>query len=136
MLLNCYRRTIVSELKEEVRGFSVRDCEPVLGKVFPSSSFHSLVQHLNHISTLDLGVSLPPQSHGREVRAEEVGPDSDHSSLTPSLDEVSSDDLAWLDDRDPGEKDHSLLSASTPQLLTYKPHLSNPQGVWPANTMF
>lgn len=43
MLLICYHRTIVSELKEEVGRFSVRDREPVLSKVFPSSSFHSII---------------------------------------------------------------------------------------------
>lgn len=112
--LICCHRTIVLELKEEVGRFSVGDCEPVLSKVFPSSSFHSITQHLDHIFTLDVGASLLPQSHGREVRVEEAGPDSDDSSLTPSLAEVSSDDLAWLDDRYPGEEDHSQLSASTP----------------------
>lgn len=139
MLLICYHRTIVSELKEEVGSFSVRDCEPVLSKVFPSSSFHSVIQHRNHIFTLDLGASLFPQSHGREVRVEEADPDSDDSSLTPSLAEVSSDDLAWLDDRDPGEEAHSLLSASSPQLLIYKLHVSNitfPSTFVPTNTIF
>lgn len=97
----------------------------MLSKFFRSSSLHSLIQHLNHILTLDLGPPLLPQSHGREVRVEEADSDSDDSSLTPSLAEVSSDDLAWLDDRDPGEEDHSLLSASTPQLLTYKLPVSN-----------
>lgn len=81
----------------------------MLSKFFRSSSLHSLIQHLNHIFTLDLGPPLLPQSHGREVRVEEADSDSDDSSLTPSLAEVSSDDLAWLDDRDPGEEDHSLL---------------------------
>lgn len=54
----------------------------------------------------------------------EAGSDSEDSSLTPSLAEVSSDDLAWLDDRDPGEEDHLLPPASTPQLLTYSQHFS------------
>lgn len=116
MLLTCYHRTIVSELKEEVGRFSVRDCQPVLSKLFLFSSFHGVIQHLSHTLTLDLGASLFPQSLGREVRVEEAGPDSDDSSLTPSLAEVSSDDLTWLDDRDPGEDDRSLLSASTPRL--------------------
>ncbi|CAG01683.1 unnamed protein product [Tetraodon nigroviridis] len=71
-----------------------------------------------------------PPSHSREVRVKEAGSDSEDSSLTPSLAEVSSDDLAWLDDRDPGEEDHSLLPASAPQRLTPKLHLSQCHNVF------
>lgn len=110
MLLICFNRAIVSELKEEVR-CSARDRGPVSRQTFPSSSFHGIAEHLNHTCTLDLGASLLPQRHGGEVRAKEAASDSEDSSLTPSLAEVSSDDLSWLDDRDPGEGDRSLLSA-------------------------
>ncbi|XP_056895099.1 uncharacterized protein LOC130529153 isoform X1 [Takifugu flavidus] len=93
-------RAIVSELKEEVR-CSARDRGPVSRQTFPSSSFHGIAEHPNHTCTLDLGASLLPQRHGGEVRVKEVASDSEDSSLTPSLAEVSSDDLSWLDDRDP-----------------------------------
>lgn len=109
MWLICFNRAIVSELKEEVR-CSARDRGPVSRQNFPSSSFHGTAEHLNHTCTLDLGASLLPH-HSREVRAKEASSDSEDSSLTPSLAEVSSDDLSWLDDRDPGEGDRPLLSA-------------------------
>lgn len=109
MLLICFNRAIVSELKEEVR-CSARDRGSV-SRQTTSSSFHGIAEHLNHTCTLDLGASLLPQCHGGEVRVKEAASDSEDSSLTPSLAEVSSDDLSWLDDRDPGEGDRSLLSA-------------------------
>lgn len=110
MLLICFNRAIVSELKEEVR-CSARDLGPVSRQAIPSSSFHGIAEHHSHTCTLESGTSRLPQRHGGEVRVNEAASDSEDSSLTPSLAEVSSDDLSWLDDRDPGEGGRSLLSA-------------------------
>ncbi|XP_076582384.1 uncharacterized protein LOC143318201 isoform X2 [Chaetodon auriga] len=78
-------RTIVSELKEEVRRLILREHEPT----------PLLSAHTSGASPLPL-----PCSQSRGVRVEEADSDSDFSP-TPSLAEVSSDDLSWLDDRDP-----------------------------------
>lgn len=56
------------------------------------------------------GTSPLPLS-GSDVRAEAVDSDSEDLSPTPSLDEISSDELSWLDDRDRGEREHHLLTA-------------------------
>lgn len=125
MLLIGFNRAIVSELKEEVR-CSARGHGPASRQTFPSSSYQGLAEHLNHACTLDLGASLLPQRHGGEVRVKEAMSDSEDSSLTPSLAEVSSDDLSWLDDRDPGEGDRSLLSAPEPQLISITCPTSQP----------
>ncbi|XP_073332792.1 uncharacterized protein [Pagrus major] len=76
-------RTIVSELKEEVRRLILREHEPT-----PLLSAHTS------------GASQLPFSHSRGVRVEEEDSDSEDFSPTPSLAEVSSDDLSWLDDKD------------------------------------
>lgn len=60
-----------------------------------------------------------PHSQSNKVRVEESQPDSDSDdfSPTPSLAEISSDDLSWLEDNDPGEnfakrrRQHSHLTA-------------------------
>ncbi|XP_030289142.1 E3 ubiquitin-protein ligase BRE1A isoform X2 [Sparus aurata] len=76
-------RTIVTELKEEVRRLILREHEPT-----PLLSAHTS------------GASQLPRSHSRGVRVEEEDSDSEDFSPTPSLAEVSSDDLSWLDDKD------------------------------------
>ncbi|XP_038572286.1 dynactin subunit 1 isoform X1 [Micropterus salmoides] len=79
-------RTTVSELREEVRRLVLREREPtpLLSAHRPGASQHPL-----------------PHSPGRGVRVEEPDSDSEDFSPTPSLAEVSSDDLSWLDDKDP-----------------------------------
>nr|XP_046247425.1 uncharacterized protein LOC124060460 isoform X2 [Scatophagus argus] len=77
-------RTVVSELKEEVKRLILRENEPT-----PLMSAHTS------------GASPLPLSLSRGVRVEEVDSDSEDFSPTPSLAEVSSDDLSWLDDKDP-----------------------------------
>ncbi|KAM8745708.1 dynactin subunit 1 [Acanthopagrus latus] len=76
-------RTIVTELKEEVRRLILREHEPT-----PLLSAHTS------------GASQLPRSHSRGVRVDEEDSDSEEFSPTPSLAEVSSDDLSWLDDKD------------------------------------
>lgn len=59
----------------------------------------------NDVFLSDSGASpLPlPGSHRRGVNVDEAESDSEDFSPTPSLAEVSSDDLSWLDDKDSGE---------------------------------
>ncbi|XP_029988185.1 uncharacterized protein LOC115418031 [Sphaeramia orbicularis] len=81
-------RATVSEIKDEVRGLVLREREttPLLSA------------HTSRASPLPL-----PHSHSRGLRVEEPQPgsDSEDFSPTPSLAEISSDDLSWLDDKDP-----------------------------------
>lgn len=49
------------------------------------------------------GASPLPHSHSRGVRVEEPDSDSEDFSPTPSLAEISSDDLSWLEDKEPGK---------------------------------
>ncbi|KAM6939328.1 uncharacterized protein PEZ65_005404 [Lycodopsis pacificus] len=79
-------RTTVSDLKEEVRRLLLKERQP--------SSL--LSAHTSGASPLPLPAGL-----SRGVRAEEADSDSEDFSPTPSLAEVSSDDLSWLDDKDP-----------------------------------
>lgn len=79
-------RTVVSELKQEVRRLVLREHEPA-----PLLSAHASA----------LGSPPFPHSHSRGVRVEEPDSDSEDFSPTPSLAEVSSDDLSWLEDKDP-----------------------------------
>ncbi|XP_072245941.1 uncharacterized protein [Leuresthes tenuis] len=83
-------RTTVSELKDEVRSLILRGREPA-----PLLSAHTS------------GASpLPgPQIQSRGVRAEEADSDSEDFSPTPSLAEISSDDLSWLDDKEPAPRE-------------------------------
>ncbi|XP_058494616.1 uncharacterized protein LOC131465756 [Solea solea] len=77
-------RTAVSELTDEVKSLILRDHEPT-----PLLS--------GHVS----GTSPFPLPHGRQgVRVEAPDSDSEDFSPTPSLAEISSDDLSWLDDKD------------------------------------
>ncbi|XP_059196938.1 uncharacterized protein LOC131977573 [Centropristis striata] len=78
-------RTTVSELKEEIRRLILQERQPT----------PLLSAHTSGPSPLPL-----PGSHSRGVRVEEVDSDSEDFSPTPSLAEVSSDDLSWLDDKD------------------------------------
>ncbi|XP_044216905.1 golgin subfamily A member 8C isoform X2 [Thunnus albacares] len=80
-------RATVSELKDEVRRLILREGAPT-----PLLSAHTSVA-----SPLPL-----PRNHRRGVRVEEAEQDSDSEdfSPTPSLAEVSSDDLSWLEDKD------------------------------------
>uniref|UniRef100_UPI0037E861FB uncharacterized protein isoform X1 n=1 Tax=Semicossyphus pulcher TaxID=241346 RepID=UPI0037E861FB len=88
-------RSAVSELKEEIR--TLREHEPLLSAHTPGAS----------------PLLLLPQ-RGR-LRPEE---DSDSEDLSLSLAEVSSDDLSWLDLRDPADLHHKqgvcLSSQSRP----------------------
>ncbi|XP_053177626.1 cingulin-like protein 1 [Scomber japonicus] len=81
-------RATVSELKEEVRTLILRG-EP--------TSLPLLSAHTSGASPLPL-----PRSHRRGVKAEEAEQDSDSEdfSPTPSLADVSSDDLSWLEDKE------------------------------------
>uniref|UniRef100_A0A8P4KAU1 Epidermal growth factor receptor pathway substrate 15 n=1 Tax=Dicentrarchus labrax TaxID=13489 RepID=A0A8P4KAU1_DICLA len=79
-------RTTVSELKEEVRRLILREREPT----------PLLSAHTSGPAPLPLR-----HSHSRGVRVEEADSDSEDFSPTPSLAEVSSDDLSWLDDKEP-----------------------------------
>lgn len=55
------------------------------------------------------------------MRVEALDSDSEDLSPTPSLDEISSDELSWLDDRDRGEYQR-LLTVKT-LLLSKQPRL-------------
>ncbi|KAM9848662.1 uncharacterized protein ACBR49_007968 [Aulostomus maculatus] len=80
--------TTVSELKQEVKCLMLRERGPT-----PSLSVHS-----SGASPLP-----PPRSRGRGPKVEEAERDSDSEDLstTLSLAEISSDDLSWLEDKDP-----------------------------------
>ncbi|XP_028300143.1 uncharacterized protein LOC114461870 isoform X2 [Gouania willdenowi] len=83
-------RATVSDIKAELRSLTLREREatPFL------SAAHSLAS--------------PPQlphSPSRGVRVEEADSESESFSPTPSLAEISSDDLSWLDDNDIGLPD-------------------------------
>ncbi|XP_069006159.1 GRB10-interacting GYF protein 2 isoform X2 [Embiotoca jacksoni] len=82
-------RTTVSELKDEVRSLILRERQPT----------PLLSAHTSAVSPLAL-----PQSHSRGVRGQEPDSDSEDFSPTPSLAEVSSDDLSWLEDKNPAPK--------------------------------
>lgn len=81
-------RATVSDLKDEVRNLVLRQREPS-----PLLSVH----------TSGSPVLPVPHSQSNKVRVEESQPDSDSDdfSPTPSLAEISSDDLSWLEDNDP-----------------------------------
>ena len=69
---------------------------------------HSFITiYLVFVFPFDSGASpLPlPRSHRRGVKAEEAEQDSDSEdfSPTPSLADVSSDDLSWLEDKESSE---------------------------------
>ncbi|XP_062251875.1 uncharacterized protein LOC133960983 isoform X2 [Platichthys flesus] len=78
-------RMVVSELKDKVRSLTLQEHEPT-----PLLSVHT-----SGASPVSL-----PHGHSRGVRVEEPDSDSEDFSLTPSLAEISSDDLSWLDDKD------------------------------------
>ncbi|KAK5869993.1 hypothetical protein PBY51_024664 [Eleginops maclovinus] len=77
-------RTTVSELKEEFRKLVLNERQTT-----------PWLSHSPGASPLPL-----PGSQGRRVRVE-ADSDSENFSPTPSLAEISSDDLSWLDDKDP-----------------------------------
>ncbi|KAL3047518.1 hypothetical protein OYC64_021673 [Pagothenia borchgrevinki] len=77
-------RTTVSEMKEEFRRLILKERQTT-----------PLLSHSSGASPLPL-----PGSLGRGGRVE-ADSDSEDFSLTPSLAEISSDDLSWLDDKDP-----------------------------------
>lgn len=81
-------RATVSDLKDEVRNLVLRQREPS-----PLLSVH----------TSGSPVLPVPHSQSNKVRVEESQPDSDSDNFspTPSLAEISSDDLSWLEDNDP-----------------------------------
>lgn len=66
------------------------------------------------------GTSPLPLSGGGgigDVRAEAVDSDSEDLSPTPSLDEISSDELSWLGDRARGGHKHHLPTVKALMLL-------------------
>ncbi|KAM4547659.1 uncharacterized protein PAE49_016246 [Odontesthes bonariensis] len=81
-------RTAVSELRDEVRSLILRGREPA-----HTSAASALIQLAG------------PQIQSRGVRAEEADSDSEDFSPTPSLAEISSDDLSWLDDKEPAPRE-------------------------------
>ncbi|XP_078115502.1 uncharacterized protein LOC144523655 [Sander vitreus] len=89
-------RTTVSELKEEVRRLVLKECQPT-----PLQSAHTS------------GASPLPGSHSRGARVEEADSDSEDFSPTPSLAEVSSDDLSWLEDPALHQKPRVRLSVQS-----------------------
>lgn len=101
---------------------------------------HSGNELFNHVFFffpffLNLGTSPLPLSRSGEIRVEVVHSESEDFSPTPSLAEVSSDDLSWLDDKDRGELEcllnriksrQAVLSLNHPMLcgeLSHKPHV-------------
>ncbi|KAM4629329.1 uncharacterized protein ACJ7VT_001672 isoform 2-T2 [Polymixia lowei] len=85
-------RLTVSELKDEVRNLILRERQPT-PLLSPRTS--ALVPGAAPVPV--------PSSHSRRVRVQEAEPDSDSEDFSPtaSLAEVSSDDLSWLDDKEP-----------------------------------
>ncbi|XP_014072278.2 RNA-binding protein 25 isoform X1 [Salmo salar] len=81
----CQIRITVSELKDEIRSLILRERHHT-----PTVTLHTAVP------------ALAAFSRCKEVSGQKAEPDSDSEdfSPTPSLAEVSSDDLSWLDDRD------------------------------------
>uniref|UniRef100_A0A3B3B760 Rootletin-like n=1 Tax=Oryzias melastigma TaxID=30732 RepID=A0A3B3B760_ORYME len=78
-------REAVSELKDEVRTLKLRGHKPT-----PLLSGHE-----------SMLPSPAPHSQSRVVRTDAPESDSEEFSPTPSLAEISSDDLSWLDDKVP-----------------------------------
>ncbi|XP_012721898.2 trichohyalin isoform X2 [Fundulus heteroclitus] len=93
-------RTTVSELKNEVRGLTLR------GQESPP---------LLQAATSGASPLLAPPSRSRGLRSDEADSDSEDFSPTPSLAEISSDDLSWLEDKDPAPRRRAPPSVrSTP----------------------
>lgn len=67
-----------------------------------------MIELFNHECFYDLAAPPLFLSHSRVARVEEADSDSRDFSPTPSLAEVSSDGLSWLDDKDLGEKESCL----------------------------
>nr|XP_054590425.1 general vesicular transport factor p115 [Nothobranchius furzeri] len=89
-------RSEVSELKDEMRSLGLQGHKQT---------------HLPSAHTS--GPSPPPavpHIQKTSVRAEEADSDSEDFSPTPSLAEISSDDLSWLDDKDPAPQPRARLS--------------------------
>lgn len=116
----------MSALKEEVRTLVLQEHEPTSGKSIFFSGFysytplHSVIELFNRDSFYDLVAPPLFLSHSRVARVEEADSDSGDFSPTPSLAEVSSDGLSWLDDKDLGEKESCLKNApSAVSFCTY-----------------
>ncbi|XP_054900688.1 uncharacterized protein LOC129369345 [Poeciliopsis prolifica] len=91
-------RTAVSELKSEVR-----------------SLFHRGQELASSPQQLKSGdPPLPaPRSHSKGRAADEADSDSEDFSPTPSLSEISSDDLSWLEDKEPASRRRKPRSAKS-----------------------
>ncbi|XP_037530762.1 uncharacterized protein LOC119408001 [Nematolebias whitei] len=90
-------RTELSELKDEVRSLSSRGQEPT-----------------SLLSPTSAAPPLPvPHGHSRRFRADETDSDSEDFSPTLSLAEISSDDLSWLDDKEPAQRLRTHLSVQS-----------------------
>ena len=86
-----------------------------------SPSINTMKELFNPVCLLDSGASQLPRSHSRGVRVDEEDSDSEEFSPTPSLAEVSSDDLSWLDDKDSGE-DESFSERKVKCTQALSPH--------------
>lgn len=106
-------RTDVSELQEVVRHLRHREHEQA-----PLPSAHTsgksppgfLTRPCSTLTLLNvvlLGSEASPRlhNHSRGIRVEKPDSDSEDFSPTPSLAEVSSDDLSWLEDKEPGKSE-------------------------------
>ncbi|XP_072295234.1 uncharacterized protein [Eucyclogobius newberryi] len=93
-------RATVSELKDEVRNLVLRDHEPN-----PLLSGHTTGSPVRHV---------PQTQKTPKARVDQPQTDSDSEdfSPTPSLAEISSDDLSWLEEHDPApqQKPRARLS--------------------------
>ncbi|XP_008405531.1 golgin subfamily A member 8M [Poecilia reticulata] len=93
-------RSAVSELKSEVR-----------------SLFHrgqALASPPQQLTSGD--PPLPaPRSHSKGLTADEADSDSEDFSPTPTLSEISSDDLSWLEDKESAQRRRKRQSAKSTQ---------------------
>lgn len=93
-------RATVSELKDEVRNLILRDHEPT-----PLLTVHT---------TGSPELPIPNAQNRSKVRVNQSQEDSDSEdfSPTPSLAEISSDDLSWLEDNDPAPQPKTRVRLS------------------------
>ncbi|XP_023195035.1 uncharacterized protein LOC111609674 [Xiphophorus maculatus] len=91
-------RTAVSELKSEVRSLFHRGQE--------------LASSPQQLTSGDPPLPVP-RSHSKGLTADEADSDSEDFSPTPSLSEISSDDLSWLEDKEPAPRRRKPRSAKS-----------------------
>ncbi|TNN38387.1 hypothetical protein EYF80_051453 [Liparis tanakae] len=77
-------------------------CTAAACRSFTSKLRREELEHLRReVEQLKAQLRASAAGRSRGVRVEEAGSDSEDFSPTPSLAEVSSDDLSWPDDKDP-----------------------------------